>query len=309
MATDVKPTVPMSAFEKYLPLKIIGKGDDGIILLAIERKGAVPARTTVKIENSAPALRAQLVALKVVDPEKRGIVTSRFLDQLKSAQNDPEYPLASFLDNDPGLAWYTMSYVSGLSVQQLLVTSGLLPPFLLFHVFVQLCQAQFHLKTRGLCHIDLKQGGNVILRPGEDEGGLPDVILVDFGGVKSYNASRDWKICEHVLFFVSRAAGGQRRVDGGGRAVASETDVGQADQFLEYVHAYVESGVEERWTWSLEVVWEKWGGIAKHLGEAFRDDRVVRELETVLREPVIGNGELQECIGRGGLELELSLFE
>lgn len=304
-----KPLVPQTALDQYMPITTMGKGKDGTVFLALPRKGSSSV--------SAADPRASLVALKVVAPDQRGTVSLRLLERIKqlpAPENSVIPPLVRVRDFHQGQAWYVMDLVPGGTVQQLLskYDGGVLPPFLIFHLFVEVCRAERFLFGHGLCHRDLKLGGNVILRSDVAAEGLPAVTLVDYGDIYDYTPGRRYHVCEQMVGLLQTAMGISDRGSPGGewRTAASEDDVTLADKFFAYVDTWgdIEGGrVEE--DAALDVVWEKWGGVAERLRKSLRSEAAVTQLETVLCTPLMEDQELKESVDKGGMKVEVSRFE
>jgi serine/threonine protein kinase len=179
-------TIPWSAHENYVPLKLLGRGKDGIVLLAVPRTGAQD------ISNCT--------ALKILEGNSIGTISTELLKQLKEWQDEEDNLLAKvreFQASDNPV-WHCMDYVQGSSVEQLLrgtYKDDGIPPTLIFYVIIEIVRAQQHLQKHDKCHIDLNECGNVILSA-NDASPWPFVTLVDVGGIQKW---QDRKVMEHLI--------------------------------------------------------------------------------------------------------------
>ncbi|MEM7032782.1 MAG: protein kinase, partial [Chloroflexota bacterium] len=78
-----------------------------------------------------------------------------------------------------GIPYLVMEYLDGQTLKDRLA-EGPLPPELLHHITIQICQALAHIHSRSIVHRDLKPG-NIMLLPPYD---APQVKLMDFGLVR-----------------------------------------------------------------------------------------------------------------------------
>lgn len=82
---------------------------------------------------------------------------------------------------DDGTFYYAMEYLPGLNLQEMVDTTGPLPPERAVHLLAQVCAALKEAHAIGMVHRDIKPG-NVIVT---ERGGVHDVAkLLDFGLVK-----------------------------------------------------------------------------------------------------------------------------
>jgi serine/threonine-protein kinase len=89
---------------------------------------------------------------------------------------------------DDGTFYYTMEYLPGLTLQELVEKNGPLPPERAIYLLRQACSALGEAHRLGLVHRDLKPG-NLIACP---LGGVPDVLKVlDFGLVRNIRGERE----------------------------------------------------------------------------------------------------------------------
>jgi hypothetical protein len=89
---------------------------------------------------------------------------------------------------DDGTFYYTMEYLPGVTLQELVDGSGPLPPERAVYFLRRVCSALGEAHAMGLIHRDLKPGNLIACRLG----GVPDVLkLLDFGLVRSTPGGQD----------------------------------------------------------------------------------------------------------------------
>lgn len=94
---------------------------------------------------------------------------------------------------DDGSFYFVMEYLDGPTLEDLVKTSGPLPPARVVHLLRQVCGALAEAHTAGLVHRDLKPG-NVIVAT---LGGQQDVAkLLDFGLVHDSSADTDHRLTQ-----------------------------------------------------------------------------------------------------------------
>jgi hypothetical protein len=99
-----------------------------------------------------------------------------------------------------------MDFVQGRSVEELLqgtYKDDVMPPILTFHILIKIVRAQQHLRNHRKCHIDLKQGEDVILSADSDSPWL-SVTLVDVAGVQNW---QDHKTKKHLVVLARNTMG------------------------------------------------------------------------------------------------------
>jgi hypothetical protein len=183
--------IPQSANSKYKPLKRLGEGKDGDVVLAVPRVGVQDL--------------GSCIALKILKDGKTTTMARKMLERLKHLQHNEDHLIAAIRDyQDNELPeWHCMSYIPGCSIQKLLETTYSehgMPPTVVCHVLAELVRVQGHLRDHSLTHIDLGAGGNVMLS-NKNGDAWPSVTLVDFSGVYPYNQRRE---VEHVFRLIKR---------------------------------------------------------------------------------------------------------
>jgi serine/threonine-protein kinase len=89
---------------------------------------------------------------------------------------------------EDGTFYYTMEYLPGLTLSQLILGHGPVPVARAVHFLRQLCGSLQEAHTVGLIHRDLKPGNVMVC----ERGGLPDVVkLLDFGLVLAKHEGQD----------------------------------------------------------------------------------------------------------------------
>jgi eukaryotic-like serine/threonine-protein kinase len=118
---------------------------------------------------------------------------------------------------DDGTFYYTMEYLPGLTLQELVQKFGPLPPGRAAYFLKQACLALQEAHGMGLIHRDLKPGNLIASKLG----GIPDVLkLLDFGLVHGTHREPGWEKLSFQGFIAGtpaysspEQAGGQREVD------------------------------------------------------------------------------------------------
>jgi hypothetical protein len=281
------PTIPSSAAALYLPIKHIGGGKDGSIYLAVRKY--------------QPTVR---VALKIISGDAFGVMKANILSDLKAMQtkNIDTHPIAHILDYPPTLSWVSMNVVTGCSVEQLLDSiykvDGF-PPSLFCHVLKEVVGAQLYLghQEHPLCHMDLSQGGNIMLRP--SSGHFLRVTLVDFGAIKPWSEER-------ALFTTVKLA---RKMTGKRDRVPTQyrRKAGFDAEALRDADAVYE-GIETCWKamheyWLLDL-WEEIEEKVERARVGLVDKEEAGVWNSVLGREVFGEEEVESLTRGGGLVME-----
>jgi eukaryotic-like serine/threonine-protein kinase len=122
-------------------------------------------------------------AVKLIRPERLGdpSILRRFLREVQvtaTLTHPNTVQVFDYGQTEDGTLYYAMEYLSGLSLDELVVRGGPLPPARVVFLLRQLCGALAEAHAVGLIHRDIKPG-NVILG---HRGGQADVAkLLDFG--------------------------------------------------------------------------------------------------------------------------------
>jgi serine/threonine-protein kinase len=89
---------------------------------------------------------------------------------------------------EDGTFYYTMEYLPGLTLQELVEKDGPVPPERVVSLLRRACSALGEAHALGLVHRDIKPGNLIV----SQLGGVPDVLkLLDFGLVRSAPGDRD----------------------------------------------------------------------------------------------------------------------
>ncbi|KAF1960834.1 hypothetical protein CC80DRAFT_544230 [Byssothecium circinans] len=317
MPTTAAPYVPLAAHKAYLPVKLLGSGKDSTVLLALKRKGLVPARNVKEGAIALPPttdFRAELVALKIASGENAGQTPPEKLKALQLMQADPANGghLVRVLDFDPlDNAWHVMEGVSGASVESLLSDEDVhraLPPALIFHIFVEVYKAQQFLIKHGECHADLSAGGNVMITAPTEMIGLPHVRLVDFGGLMPASGWRK-TIGRQLIGLIWTSMGENVLLNGRWEVGGKHKD---ADNFFRWIADWDDSdeasngGVVVK---DLDVIWEMWGTIAERLRIELRDEATEARLLAELQGVMMGEEEIRRCVERNGMDVTVHEWE
>jgi hypothetical protein len=194
---DTRPWVSKAAHQKYMLIKELGRGKDGMAFIALPRN---------KLKATAQERCAALTVFKSETNNQIGILTTETLERLKQLPQ-PAAAAAHLVrvqeyDKDP-VSWYTMNLVPGITPYNLLAHyNKALPPFLIFHLFVKVYRAEHFLFGHDLCHRDQSTGANAVLRSDvEVTGGLLAVTLIDHGDIYPYPVTnkRVYNVCRQVM--------------------------------------------------------------------------------------------------------------
>ena len=125
-------------------------------------------------------------AIKVIRPDKAGDprAVARFEREVKATSRLNHWNSISIFDygrTSDGTFFYVMEYVTGLSLQQLVLRKGPLAPARAVYLLKQICNALIEAHSMQLVHRDIKPGNIMVT----ELGGAFDVIkLLDFGLAK-----------------------------------------------------------------------------------------------------------------------------
>lgn len=125
-------------------------------------------------------------AVKLIRPERADDpkVLARFEREVQATSRLSHPNVVEIYDyghSDDGTFYYVMEYLDGMSLEDLVMAHGRLPPERALYLMRQLCGALREAHALGLVHRDVKPGNVLICRKGD----LRDVVkLVDFGLVR-----------------------------------------------------------------------------------------------------------------------------
>ncbi|MEW4529625.1 MAG: serine/threonine protein kinase [Maioricimonas sp. JB045] len=132
-------------------------------------------------------------AIKLIRPERAddSHTIARFESEVQATAKLSHPNTIEIYDygySDDGVFYYVMEYLPGMSLQQLVDSSGPMPASRVIFLLRQVCSALREAHASGLIHRDLKPG-NIFAA---ERGGLYDFAkLLDFGLVKSTDAGGD----------------------------------------------------------------------------------------------------------------------
>ncbi|KAH5566779.1 hypothetical protein HBI26_168120 [Parastagonospora nodorum] len=283
--------MPQSAKAQLIPIKTVHRGKHGATVFAI-------------LKNKP---NQEHRALKIITKSKLGFVTKAFFDNLKAIQGQTGHPLTRVYEHDADLTWYTMSWVKGYHVSYLLgnhYTNGF-PPFLLFRVLDQVFHAEQHLQKNGLCHVNLRNGENIMLRAGGHV--MPYITLIDYSAVETYTVNKAGQGLEEFIMLARRMTRGEtkvpdyfRRVRGGGPF--KDVPLAEADWFYKYIAHWKWDGKQTLDGW--------WEGSEDQIGtrlmadvSELKDDGMVTEVMEFLKMPKVSEEEIATGKVSGGLDV------
>lgn len=154
--------------DRFRILELIGRGGMG----AVYRAEHVHMGRAVALKMLLGDLSEESQALKRFQQESRAI---SMLDHPNIVD------VFDFGIVDEGLAYLSMDFISGCSLDAILALEPVLPPARFEHIFVQCCDALEHAHQNGVVHRDIKPSNIMLTKRGED---ADFVKLVDFGLVK-----------------------------------------------------------------------------------------------------------------------------
>ena len=159
------PTVGGLLDERYRLLREIGRGGMGVVYLAEDQK------------------LGRRVAVKIPGRESRQMV-KRFRREFTTGAIFEHPNIIRIFDfgiTSSGMDYYTMEFIDGLSLEQLIKREKRLDEHLVHHLVWQLLQALALLHENAVIHRDLKPG-NILLRSDPSEAN--SLLLTDFGLIR-----------------------------------------------------------------------------------------------------------------------------
>ena len=170
-------------------------------------------------------------------------------------------------------------------------------PALIFHIFAEVTRAQAQLKEHGLCHIDLKAGGNVMLVQNSGSH-LPSVVLVDHSGIKPYNQA---KVLEHMVGLLKTMTKGDRGVPQKWQLGFKRGTTILADRLYKAVMMHDQQGEVQ----NLEELWDRHKESVEIVKRELWDGEEMGHLKDQLRDGNITGEEIKYLIGKGGMKIEV----
>jgi eukaryotic-like serine/threonine-protein kinase len=135
-------------------------------------------------------------AIKLIRPEQAGDRTTllRFEREVKATALLTHPNTIRIFDYgiaQDGTFYYAMEYLPGLTLQEMVLRYGPLPPARAVHFLRQVCSALREAHALGLIHRDIKPSNLIACQLG----GISDIVkLLDFGLVKTTSATRDLEV-------------------------------------------------------------------------------------------------------------------
>ncbi|HTV25517.1 MAG TPA: CHASE domain-containing protein [Polyangiaceae bacterium] len=157
---------------QYTLLEKLGQGGAGVVYRA--RHALLRRPTAVKLQ---------------LEPTRDPRQLARFEREVQLTSELTHPNTISIYDygrTPEGICYYAMEYIDGLTLEQLVESSGPLPAARVSHLLRQVCHALAEAHAVGLVHRDIKPGNLMVCR----RGGIPDFVKVmDFGLVKDISTA------------------------------------------------------------------------------------------------------------------------
>lgn len=168
-----KPMLP--TFANYEVLKRLGSGGSGTVYLAQHR------------------LMNRLVAIKTLNAESISdpAALARFMQEARttSSLKHPRVAAAREVGQDEsGVPYIVLDFVEGQSLQEVIESSGPLPPDVCVAITSQICEGLSYAHEKGILHRDIKPS-NIFLR-NWDNAQTVEATLIDFGIAQTSSAPK-----------------------------------------------------------------------------------------------------------------------
>jgi len=294
--TSMSPPIPASAAQQFILVKQIATGRQGTLFLAYLKQDTIDASCRR--------------ALWITPSPNSNRTTSARVQQLKAIQQNGSHRLARAHEHDPNnfMSWYTMDYISGYNAQSLMsvyvdYAKGF-PPYLVAHILREVIQAQQHLRTGGLCYVDLQNGRNIMLHSNKSAS-IPKVSLIDFVGSRAYTAVEDRNILEEFMGLARTLTKGEGRVPnhfrtprGSGQEPFEQKRLIAMNGFYAWVAGW--KYLEQQ---TLEKLYNKWYNLlGAWMGELY-DEALWEQLHERLMVPVVARKEIEDVLVESGVQL------
>ena len=145
---SVGDPVAKQPFANYRLLRAVGEGGSSVVYEAIYKPNG--AQVAVKVLDAVQSLRQDLL--------ERFYEEARLLISLEHENVVAGYEVGS----EHGLHFFSMDYIQGPTVLQMIERAGAIEPQTAIWVTVQLARALAHLHHKGLLHRDIKPGNVMI---------------------------------------------------------------------------------------------------------------------------------------------------
>ncbi len=166
--------------ERYLSIKTIGEGSEGVVELCVLRTAVKLALRDEAAALSA-ALKGSVRVVKYYKPDSRSDFDH--LHEIDVLRRIPVNPyIQKFLEVDGKKLWMVMPFYSGGSLRDFRRTLGRqVPESFVWHVVLQTLEGLHHLHSSGFAHGDIFDR-NIMVDPAKREyKDYPNIVLCDFG--------------------------------------------------------------------------------------------------------------------------------
>lgn len=311
---------PESAYKKYIPLRVLGYGAHGRVIVCAVRHVSPNGHN-----DSNGTGTYNLVAIKVVESigpihlpdwhyndEFRAVeMLKMFTDgipDLKPLNVPTIIDIGFTMDTKNWTSWYAMEALPGCTLGEIerLQHSGVeIPVWLVAHFFLSIVDAVAWLHKQDLYHGDLHPD-NIIVSPltHQEHPDLPPdlppkITLVDFGTTTDLTVAAQQRAdCMEIpalmtSLMLERTASSEKR------------------RLLRYIQQPFDSWAGGPMLF-IDHIWEEtgglWGGTPRnivHRDLGFYDMRPPPEIMALINRPLLEDGKLEELIGKDGEDFEL----
>ncbi|KAF2824161.1 hypothetical protein CC86DRAFT_51200 [Ophiobolus disseminans] len=286
------PPMPANANRLFVSVEQIGGEINGTVTLAHLRGQPI----------GSPNRRV----FKVLATPNQDLIYPAPIKDLKAIQQDPSHLCAYIYECDENEEWYTMEHVRGCNVARLLghYHNAQLPPWLVFDILTPLIRGLLHLQEKGLCHIELEDGDNVMVHNSASTS-LFQVKLIGFEGVAVYDRSQDITVLEQVMALAKLMTGGKKKVAdvyrrGSGGEPFGEKALEEAEHFYKLI-----AGKRYLGKFRYRTLRELWNALSPQMvsvSAALKDDAMEEELRTILAMEVVGHYQIESAITRDRMD-------
>ncbi|KAF2243084.1 hypothetical protein BU26DRAFT_570489 [Trematosphaeria pertusa] len=307
---------PRSARDKYIPFKVAGAGNRGLVYFALPIHDL--PKEPPKSSDQYAALRQKLVAVKLLKTYS-GAQPQAELDSIQNLQLtlasgtsgvptawDPVTRLLPWpirLSRAMDAPWYAMRAIHGATLETLLEIEPLLPRSLVFWIFRELVTALATIRARGMMYTDLSPS-NIMLHGVSGDTAVAEPLsmtLLDPGSVRPHTRAREEYACL-TLLTVMHEVSKERELP----KVSKEQRgmVSAADDFYFFVRAGRRQRERRIPVLALDRLWQGFAEVV----EAFRRTVGVQVPDCWIAElakPIMSDEELDAAIIEGGLRVRI----